>query len=249
MPEAQIIAQQTRGTDIAPAAPITPMAMLQIAVEQGADIDKLSKLMDLQERWQANEARKAFVAALTAFKEEPPTITKNKHVAFGGQGRGGTAYDHATLDHVCDVIGKALSKHGLSHRWDVEQPDGGMIRVTCVLTHAMGHSESVSMQAGADQSGSKNNIQAVGSTSTYLQRYTLLAATGLAATGQDDDGGIGDTKFITADQKAELITLGKDVGADTTKFLEFLKVESLDELGAGRFNEAKQALEAKRAKA
>ena len=65
--------------------------------------------------------------------------------------------------------------------------DAGMIRVSCIITHVLGHSEQVSLQCGADQSGKKNNIQAVGSTVTYLERYTLLAATGIAVKDQDDD--------------------------------------------------------------
>jgi hypothetical protein len=229
--------------EIAPA--ITPMQMLQIAVEQGADLDKLSKLMDLQERWEATQARKAFVVALNAFKENPPTVSKNKRAGFG-TGEKRTEYEYVTLDVAAAAIGAALSQHGLSHRWEVEQLDGGMIRVTCILTHEQGHSERVSMQAGADQSGSKNNIQAVGSTVTYLERYTLLAATGLAAKGQDDDATDGAARLITADQKTTLIDLMKETGADTAKFLAFLNVPSIDDLAASRFNEAKTALEAKR---
>lgn len=66
-----------------------------------------------------------------------------------------------------------------------------MIRVTCVLTHSRGHSERVWLQAARDDSGNKNSIQAVGSTVTYLQRYTLLAATGMAVQDQRDDDGAG----------------------------------------------------------
>lgn len=166
--------------------PVTPMGMLQLAVQQGADIEKLSKLMDLQERWEKTEARKAFVAALNEFKADPPEIFKNKSVSFGA-GKA-TAYKHATLDNVSGAIGAALAKVGISHRWDTEQLEGGQIRVTCILTHCLGHSERVPLQAGPDSSGSKNSIQAVGSTVTYLQRYTLLAATGMAVQDQDDDG-------------------------------------------------------------
>ncbi|MDO8534376.1 MAG: ERF family protein, partial [Xanthobacteraceae bacterium] len=96
---------------------ITPMQMLQIAVEQGADLDKLQKLMDLQERWEANEARKAYVAAINAFKAEPPAIQRNRHVRYETRGSSkDTEYDHATLDNVVAAIGPGLSKHGLSHR-------------------------------------------------------------------------------------------------------------------------------------
>ena len=168
-----------------PAAP-TPMAMIELALTKGADIAQLTALMDLQERWEKNEARKAFVSALNAFKAAPPEIFKNKQVSFGGAGK--TAYKHATLDNVSGAIGAALAKVGISHRWETEQLDGGQIRVTCILTHEAGHSERVPLQASPDTSGSKNSIQAVGSTVTYLQRYTLLAATGMAVQDQDDDG-------------------------------------------------------------
>ncbi|MCR4319720.1 MAG: ERF family protein [Candidatus Brocadiaceae bacterium] len=161
---------------------ITPMSMLNMAVSQGADLDKLEKLMALQERWEANEARKAFSEALTAFKAEPLTIDKDKHVKFGN-----TEYNHATLGNVCNIIGAALSKHGLSYRWNTEQNEG-KIKVSCVLMHVKGHSESISLEAVADTSGAKNGIQAIGSTVSYLQRYTLLAITGTATQEQDDDG-------------------------------------------------------------
>src|SRR5690349_11890000 len=78
---------------------VTPMALLQIAMNQNADLDRLEKLMELQFKWDANEAKKAFVAAMNAFKANAPEILKNKHVAFGQ-----TNYDHATLDQVCEKI-------------------------------------------------------------------------------------------------------------------------------------------------
>lgn len=166
-----------------PAQSVTPMVLLQQAVAQGVDTDKLAALMDLHERWEKNEARKAFVAALTAFKANPPVIVKLKQVEFGK-----TKYKHATLDHVSAIIGESLAKHGISHRWDVEQSEGGKIKVTCVLTHALGHSERVPMESKPDDSGGKNSIQGIGSAVTYLQRYTLLAASGMATTDQDNDG-------------------------------------------------------------
>jgi hypothetical protein len=167
---------------------ITPMEMLHIAVQQNADLDKLSKLMDLQERWEKNEARKAFVAAMAEFKKNPPHLEKNKEVDFTGKSGVRVNYRHTTLNHAADLIGEALSKHGLSFRWNVEQQQGGRVRVTCILQHAMGHSESVVMEAPADDSGNKNAIQQVGSTVTYLERYTLLAITGMASADQDNDG-------------------------------------------------------------
>jgi hypothetical protein len=163
------------------AVDVTPLGILQIAVQQGANVDKLAKLLELQERWQANQARQAYNAAMAKFKQRPPKITKNKHVKFDD-----TEYDHATLDHVTEAITETLSAVGISHKWKMcQSPE---IFVTCVLTHEMGHSEETTLKASPDTSGSKNSIQAIGSTVTYLQRYTLLAAVGLAAAGTDNDG-------------------------------------------------------------
>jgi hypothetical protein len=224
----------------------TPTDLLRMAVEQNADLDKLSKLMDLQERWEANEARKAYVAALNAFKANPPTIGKNKHVDYPSKG-GRTEYDHATLDNVCEKVGKALGEHGVSFRWETQQSENARVTVTCVLTHALGHSERTSLSSMPDDSGGKNSIQAIGSAVTYLQRYTLLAITGLATSDQDYDGD-GVTEKITANQKEALIAMQIEVGADTAAFLKYLEVESLDDLPAEYYDNAVKALETKRKK-
>jgi len=209
---------------------ITPMHMLQMAVDKGADLDQLQKLMDLQERWEANEARKAFHSAMNDFKSDPPSIYKNKHVEYNN-------YHHATLDHVVNVISEAMSKQSLSFRWDVSQGDS--INVSCIVTHALGHSERVSLQAEPDNSGKKNSIQAIGSTVTYLQRYTLLAVTGLAAKGIDDDGkNSGPPEYISEDQALDLIALLDECGVDETRWLKHCKIDSVNSVQAKDFDMA-----------
>ncbi|HDZ36993.1 MAG TPA: hypothetical protein ENH62_01680, partial [Marinobacter sp.] len=95
---------------------------------------------------------------------------------------------YASLGNVTDVIGTELSKFGLSAKWLTAQKDTGWPEVTCVITHVQGHSESTGLSAPPDESGSKNPIQKIISTVTYLERATLLALTGLATYDQDDDG-------------------------------------------------------------
>lgn len=165
----------------------TPSHLLAMAVQQGADLDKLEKLMQLQERWEAGEARKAFVAAMAQFKAEPIDIRKGKSVGYHTKEGDFVGYKHATTADVVDAVVPAMGKHGLSHNWQVKQ-DGGQVIVTCTITHMLGHSESVQMQAAPDNSGKKNAIQQVASTVQYLQRYTLMAACGVAAKEMDDDG-------------------------------------------------------------
>lgn len=178
----------------------TPAHLLQIAVSQGADLDRLDKLMQLQERWEANEARKAFVAAMAAFKSEPVRVLKTKQVNIPGAAK----FSHATLADVVDAAVAGMGQHGLSHRWDVAQQDG-IITVTCVVTHELGHSERTVLQSRPDDSGKKNQIQQVASAVTYLQRYTLMAALGLAASDmQEDDGrGAGQPEPVSDEAQAK----------------------------------------------
>ncbi|WP_232350394.1 ERF family protein [Burkholderia pseudomallei] len=166
---------------------MTPADLLRIAVENNADLDRLEKLMQLQERWEANEARKAFVTAMAAFKREPVEIYKRKQVGYKTLEGDFVGYKHAELSDVTAAIAPAMAKHGLSFDWDIHQTSG-LITVDCVVTHVMGHSKMVTMSGAPDNSGKKNAIQQAASTITYLQRYTLLAATGMSTKDDDDDG-------------------------------------------------------------
>jgi ERF superfamily len=177
---------------------VTPLGLLQMAVQQKANVDQLAKLFELQERWQASQACQAYNAAMAKFKQRPPMILKNKHSMLDGM-----EYDYATLDHVTETITESLSAVGITHRWVVSQSPE--IAVTCVLTHEMGHREETTLKALPDTSGTKNSIQAIGSTVTYLQRYTLLAATGMAAAGMDNDGRLPDEEQRPTISEAQLL--------------------------------------------
>ena len=156
------------------------------ATDPQVDLEKLDRLLDVKERWEKEEARKAFVAALAAFKRNPPKLVKDQQVEFG-EGRSRTRYNYASLGDVARQVAAGLAEHGLSHGWAVAQ-EQGVVTVTCTLTHEWGHGESVSITAPRDDTGNKNSIQQIGSAITYLERYTLMAITGLAAHDTDDDG-------------------------------------------------------------
>ena len=167
-----------------PKIPTTPMGMLALAVSQGATIDKMEKLMDLQDRWEATEALKAFNVAFSDFKSEAVQITKNITVTDGPlKGK-----RYADLFGVVAAVTPALSKYGLSASWKLTKDEPNWIEVTCILRHILGHSESVSMGGVPDTGGAKNAIQARASSKSYLERYTLLAITGLASSDLDKDG-------------------------------------------------------------
>lgn len=161
-------------------SPVSPMTLIERASAAGASIEQMAQLFELKLRVEADEARKAFNDAMARFKAHPPTIAKNKHVKHND-------FWHATLDECVDKITPALAAVGIRHRWNIDQSKSPQITVTCILSHSLGYSEETPLTGSADTSGSKNAIQAIGSAVTYLQRYTLLSATGLAAGGTDND--------------------------------------------------------------
>lgn len=178
-----IIAREQHHIAAAPGNAVTPADLLRHAMDSGADLDRLERLMDLQDRWEAKEARKAFADAMTNFKMNPPKVYKDKHVKFGT-----TEYDHATIGNACDIIVAALAQHGFAHRWVTTQP-AGKVMVECIITHRQGHSQSNVLESAPDKSGGKNDIQAIISARTYLERHTLFDATGLASLDEEDDDG------------------------------------------------------------
>lgn len=159
-----------------------PNDLLEMAVNNNLDIDKLAKLMELQKAWQTDQARKAFFEAMTNFQSEVPEIRKSKKVSFGD-----TRYDYAPLADITRQIKDKCKEHGLSYRWEIKDTKEDL-SVSCLITHLDGHTEQTTMTAPPDTSGKKSTIQSRGSTIEYLKRYTLIGALGLSTTDSDVDG-------------------------------------------------------------
>lgn len=225
-----------------------PGQLLALAVEKNLDIEKLERLMELQERWQKAQAKRAYVAALAKFQSVVPRLPKNKRVFFETD-RGKTEYFYTPLSDIDEIIRPFMLECGLCKKWNIlDTPEG--ISVTCLISHIDGHTEAGDpMTAPPDDSGKKNKIQARGSTVQYLQRYTLIASLGLTSADSDIDGrlpmtGTGDA--ITEKQIADLKALMDEVKVNVPKFLEFMKVDAVADIRTGDYKKAIAALEKKR---
>ncbi len=171
----------------------TPQALLSQAIEKGLDVESLGKLMALQERWEATQARKAFFEAFTEFQLNCPDIRKTKEVRFK-ETDVKPQYAYAPLADIARQISKPLQKSKLSYRWEI-QDTATEIKVTCLISHIDGHTERTTMTSNADPSGAKNAIQARGSAISYMQRYTLIGALGLSTADSDIDGRLPDANI------------------------------------------------------
>jgi len=143
-----------------------------------------NQVLSFLERLDATRARKAYAAAMVALKRDlPAVISKNKLVTAGSKGLG---YKHATIDHIMATVQPILSEHGFDVAWRSVTAERG-IAMTCRLTHQAGHYEECTTPAAPPDTGpGRNSVQAIGSTLTYLQRYSLVLLLGLA-TGDAPD--------------------------------------------------------------
>lgn len=153
------------------------MQMAGRALELGK-VDEMSKLLELQFKWEGEQARKSYIAAMAAFKSSPLVITKDKE---------NKQYNsmYTTLGNLINTASEAMAPFGLSADFDIEQSEK-IIKVTCTLSHQDGYTKSVTMEGAPDTSGAKNSIQQIKSTVTYLRGATFEAVTGLAS--QDKAG-------------------------------------------------------------
>lgn len=238
-----VVEQAGRAMATRSPAAVTPMEMLDRALASGASIETVEKLMGLQERWEASQARKAFNEAFAAFKAEAITVTRNRKVTDGPlKGR-----SYAELVSFVEAATPALSKHGLSASWNITRDEKDWIEVTCTVEHVLGGNKKVSLGGPPDTGGAKNPLQARVSTVTYLERATFKAACGLAEQGDDKDGASEATASgpISAEQRDTLLALIAEVDADVVKFCAYFRVEGVGELPASQYDRAVKSLEKK----
>jgi len=202
-----------------------------LAIEKGADLATIEKFMDLKERHEASEAKKAYVVAMGQFRAEVPTIERTKKAHNS---------NYAGLAETISEISEALVNNGLSHSWKTDQ-DEKSISVTCCVTHVLGHQECTTLREFPDTSGSKNAIQAIGSTVSYLQRYTLFSILGLASKDADTDG----SDRVSFAQAEELEKLADEAGVDKAKFLVYFQAGSFNHIPAKQYKNAIAAIKAK----
>lgn len=258
---AQALAERTdEQSAVAPIAPTNNpvMDMIRQAVAAGQPLEVIRELKTMAKELAEDAARRAFDAAMSDARAEIPVILKNRNVNYDHKdGNGKTSYRHEDLGEIARTVDPILSRHGLSYRFRTTSEPNSPVVVTCIVAHRGGHNEENTLSAGRDESGKKNSIQAIASTITYLQRYTLKAALGLAAS-DDDDGAKGDEMegdLITEEQSIQLGELLDSVadmipGATRERqrkgFLKYMKIESLSDIKAADYQRAVDAINSTR---
>jgi len=220
-----------------------PMHLIEMAISNNADIEKLEKLMALQERWDAQQAKKAYFDALSQMQAEMPIIRKLSTASFATKSGGNMSYAFAKLEDIVEQMKPFLKKFGFSFRFEQSFDNG--IFIKCIATHKDGHSEECSMVGGADMSGNKNPLQQVASSVTYLRRYTLTGVFGISTADADIDGRLpDDTAFVGRDEVMELVAIMCDEHGQVTpkgqKLWAAVKLKDWESITEKQYKKIKQ---------
>jgi len=230
-------------------------AVLQVieraAANPQVDIEKMERLLAMHERILARDAKAQYIAALAELQPNLPIIRERGGIKNNS---GAIQSTYALWEDINEAIRPILSEHGFALSFRCGQ-EGESIKVTGVLSHRAGHSEETTIILPVDKSGSKNAVQAVGSSTSYGKRYTAIALLNLTSTGEDDDGFKGGAApRITESEAADLKSLAEEVEADIPSFLKYLSkagkttINSIAEIPAVMMKDAVAALNRKRVK-
>jgi hypothetical protein len=218
----------------------------RLAKDPGVDVAKLEKLMELQERALARDAKSQFVSAMAAAQAEMRPVATD---ADNPQ----TRSRYASYEALDSALRPIYSKHGFALSYDTDDsPKPEHVRVLCEVMHIGGHSKTYHADMPADGKGAKGGdvmtkTHAVGSAMSYGQRYLLKGIFNVRVGEADDDGNAASAlPTITVEQCCLIDDLIAEVGADRNKFLRYLKVRSVDEIPQQAFKDAVAALETKR---
>ncbi len=255
----QLEIQSPQNAMPAPVAPAeNPSAAILSVISRAAenpnvDMEKFERLMLMKERMEAAEARRAFDEAVAAAKGEIGPIIKNRVVDFKST-KGHTHYQYEDFAGIAAVVDPVLAKYALSYRFRSKQ-EGAKLTITCILSKG-GYAEETSLSSGEDHSGNKNDIQSIGSAATFLQRYTLKLALGLAS-AHDDDGRAtsaktadarsseAESEFLTPEQVERVRKALEFADTDEAKFLAFIKTDSIEAIYRDKFQKVMSLIQQK----
>lgn len=220
--------------------------LLHAAVDKNVSPEALEKLLNLEERITARQAKQQYAEALEKFQSECPPIFK----ATKGQ-----LANYAKLDDIEKHVRPYLRANGFSYDWDRELLEGhaGWMRVVAILRHQGGHEERRGFPVPIDQLKTRDGrnvrsgAQEVGASDTYGMRRSFLSVLGMAPTDDNDaDQPPAPADLVSQEQAANIRALAGEVGADLGAFLKWIGADSIEEMRAVDYEKAVRGLEQKR---
>jgi hypothetical protein len=209
----------------------------RVALDPGADVEKLDRIVAMYERVKAKEAELAFNAAKGRILKRLAGIklVKNRPAALYEIEKGKSqkasyqTFKYAPLEEIDKHLRPLLSEEEMDLSYSDEPREHGWVVIRGRLKHLpSGYFEDSFMPAPLDTSGGKSPVQGVGSTNSYLRRYIACNIFNIVIVGEDDDGNGGTIDEAQTDTLLDLIKRAK-VGP---KFLKYMRAQSIEEAGS-----------------
>jgi RNA polymerase-interacting CarD/CdnL/TRCF family regulator len=172
-----------------------PYVLIEKAIEKGVDVSAMQALFDMQRQFEADQAKRAYAAAMNALQGELAPILRDK---VNPQ----TRSKYAALETLEAVLRPLKAKHGFSSVFDTQPTDKeGYVAGVVHLHHVGGHSTDHNLALPIDNKGikgvdNKTEVHGIGSTVSYLRRYIEAGIFNAVFSGEDDDGVAGGASQI-----------------------------------------------------
>ena len=200
------------------------------ASDQAVDVDKMERLLNMQERVMKESQSAAYNRDMAMMQAEMPTIARDGKITVNNEVRS----TYARFEDIVEQTKPLLAKYGFSVTFQSNVEDS-RITVTGTMAHREGHSVTTSLPLPFDSSGSKNTVQAIGSSISYGKRYVFGMLTNVV-TGEDDDGVAADPGN-TLEKQFERVIAHNDVLRDNLPTVLAVK----EYIISGELSSAKEA--------
>lgn len=255
MPENEISSRAPIESETLPAPIESESSSLMAVIERAArdpavDVDKLERLLAMHDKIASQRARASYFAALAQMQSKLPIIEERGQLIIREKEtkRILQTTPYAKWEDINEVILPILGQHGFALSFRTGLAADGRLLVTGILSHAEGHSEETTMTLPHDSTGSKNAVQAIGSTTSYGKRYAAAALLNLNSRAPEDRDTDASSSHepISPAQVDQLQQLIVETGVDIQKFLDFMRVMRLEEIIQDEFERGRRALEQKK---
>lgn len=216
-----------------------PLALVQLAIEKGADIDKLGRLFDLAERYEKAQAAIRFARAITKFQAACPRVKKERKAQIPGKdGKQGYGYSFANFEDVDRVAAPHLAANEIVVTFSTDHVANGTvpaIKTTCRVRVGT-HTEDTVLSVPVPQM-TVNDTQRYGAALSYAKRYAMCAALKIVVADEDDDG----QGLIERVNDGQIETLRAHLERTGTKeeaFLHWMAAQRMEDVLARDFPKA-----------
>lgn len=166
--------------------------LLRAVADPNVDVEKAKAIEEMIERRRAAHAKKLFIQAFIDLQDALPEINRDGKIVAEGTSRAGKAYKqntpYATFPNLYKTIKPILKRHGFAL---LCEPDAGKDGVGVIirgqLVHTAGHQIEGVLPLQLETSGSKNNLQGVGSSISYGRRYMAITLCQIISKAPEDE--------------------------------------------------------------